>query len=43
METYNDNQVKVASLPINTILRTPEDLNTILGTEVVLNGTRYLC
>lgn len=43
MEAYNDNQVEIASLPIDTILRTPEYLNTVLGTEITLNGARYLC
>ena len=43
MEAYNDNQVEVAGLLIDTISRTPKYLDTILGTEITLNGARYPC
>jgi hypothetical protein len=43
MEAYNDNQVEIASLSIDTILCTPKYLNTVPGAEITLNGARDLC
>lgn len=43
MGAYNDNQVEVASMPVDAILCTPKYFDTILGTEITLKGARYLC
>lgn len=40
-DAYNDNHIDIASLSIDSILRTPKYLNAILMTKMTLNGTRY--